>query len=53
MVLEDGVRLPEAVKNDMATFIHNLKEEIIELKNLKIVGISKEVIIERLEDTYL
>lgn len=53
MVLEDDVKLPEEVKNDMAIFIQNLKEETIDLKNLKIVGISKDAIIERLEDTYL
>ncbi|WP_418750055.1 hypothetical protein [Frisingicoccus sp.] len=53
MVLEDDVELSEEAKNDMETFIQNLKEETIDLKNLKIVGISKEAIIERLEDTYL
>lgn len=53
MVLEEDVKLPEEVKNDMATFIWNLKEETIILKNLKIVGINKEAIIERLENTYL
>ena len=53
MVLEDNVKLQEQVKNDMAAFIQNLKEETIDLKNLKIVGISKDSIIKRLEETYL
>lgn len=49
----DTVTLPEEVKNDMKEFIEYYEQSPVDMKSLKIRGVSSQQIIDRLKQIYL
>ena len=49
----ETVELPQEVHNDMEEFITRYQEAPVDLKSLRIAGVTNEQIVERLRDIYL